>query len=708
MKNAIKIIIILVIVGAAGGFVYWQNNKKSIIKNSIDKALTKKTDSLYFLQYDSSVIDEINGNVAFYNVMLQSDSVQKQLLKKTDSLPSTLFNIRVGKVAASGIDVAGLLKQQNVAAKKILLSKPVISIINTGEETAKPYTRGDTLELYQKILGKFNSIKADTIQVSNGSVFITNKAGVPQTTLENINITLYKFLIDSTKDYESIISYFVKDVRATVDNIQLPSSDKKLRINLEKIDYDAAGRTLNVGSLRQYKEKDMDPIINLANIRVTELNTDAFILQQRLIAGAISCDGGLVTIYQSNKPGKSKTTEKAIELSSDLIDQIQFSSIKLGKTNLVILNQAQPNAKPFTLKNLKFAVLKPLQITEGTTLNNLVNNAQWELSADGFSLDSKNGVYRMSLGNFNINNLNGTAVINHFSMKPLLSEAAFVKKSGVSKDLFNFKFGNIRLSGLNIKRLLGSSELEVDNVRFQPDIKIFNDKTLPGEGISKVGKYPHQSIVKLDVGLFIKTVTLEKGKLSYRERGLKSGKIGNVFFTDLNATVSNVTNLPSKIKADPIMRVSASAKFLGLGKLSSKWELPLNTTNGAFHIEGGLGELNGKDLNQLIEPLGMASIKKGIIDKVSFSMNGSNTKADGEVHFLYHDLKINLLKQTDEDTLKKKGLVSLLANTLIKNKNTDPGNRKSVTYERDVYRSFFNLVWKTIYTGVKGTAIGKK
>ena len=76
MKNAIKIFFILLITGAIGAFIYWQNNKKQIVKNSIDKALTKKTDSLYFLRYDSSVIDEVNGDVAFYNVVLQSDSAQ--------------------------------------------------------------------------------------------------------------------------------------------------------------------------------------------------------------------------------------------------------------------------------------------------------------------------------------------------------------------------------------------------------------------------------------------------------------------------------------------------------------------------------------------------------------------------------------------------------------------------------------------------------
>ncbi|MEP7168838.1 MAG: alpha/beta hydrolase-fold protein [Bacteroidota bacterium] len=58
--------------------------------------------------------------------------------------------------------------------------------------------------------------------------------------------------------------------------------------------------------------------------------------------------------------------------------------------------------------------------------------------------------------------------------------------------------------------------------------------------------------------------------------------------------------------------------------------------------------------------------------------------------------------------LKKKGFVTFLANTLIKNENTNTANNKQVNFTRDTTKSFFNLVWKTVFTGVKNTAIGKK
>lgn len=178
------------------------------------------------------------------------------MLKTSDSLPNALYNIRAEEITARGIDIPGLLQGQNVTAKSITIVKPVIEIINTGADKPKAFTYNDTLDLYKKILGRFNSISSDTIQVIKGTVLITDKNGKALTTLENINISLNHFLIDSTKNYQHIISYFIKDVKVTVENIQLPESANGSRINITNLLYDAPKKLLHVAAVRQYKPHD--------------------------------------------------------------------------------------------------------------------------------------------------------------------------------------------------------------------------------------------------------------------------------------------------------------------------------------------------------------------------------------------------------------------------------------------------------------------
>ena len=72
---------------------------------------------------------------------------------------------------------------------------------------------------------------------------------------------------------------------------------------------------------------------------------------------------------------------------------------------------------------------------------------------------------------------------------------------------------------------------------------------------------------------------------------------------------------------------------------------------------------------------------------------------------MYEDLKIKLLKPDDDqkNDLEVKGLASFLANVSIKNNN--PGKNKSprvasVAHSRIDSKGMFNLIWKTIFSGV--------
>ncbi len=708
MKKGFIILLVIVLTGILGGYIYWQYNKRKIVKESIANAIAKKTDSLYFIQYDSSRIDELNGNATFYNVALQSDSAQKELLNSTISLPNALYNIRIKQVMLSRVDITGLLTNENIIAGKVILMKPVVYIINTGADRTKAFSVADTLELYQKILGKFKSIKADTIQITGGTLYITNKAGKPLTTLENINIALNKFQIDSTKNYQSIISYFIKDVRVTVENVQLIASKNNTIFNLEKVDYNAAKRTLHITSARQFQVNNMNPIINLNNIQINDLNTDAFIIQQRLKAGQINCDGGLLTIYIKKNKVPSNTGNKSLELSAEVIDQAQVAGVNLGATNVVIVDKDSPDKPPFKLKNVRFKVTKMLKVSEGATINNLILNSEWELSADGFSINTKDQLYRFSVGDFNISNTTSEVKIENILLTPLLSEQQFSKQNRYSTDQYNLRVNNIILSGVNAKKLLIDQELEVEKATFQPILKIFNDRTLPDQIINKVGKYPHQSLLKLPFQIYIQTAKINNGLVSYREKALKSNLTGDVFFSNIKATLENVTNIPERIKSNPLLQLNVTAKFLGTGNLTTAWQLPLNTTNGAFRIKGLLNGMNAIALNPLIEPLAMVSAKAGRIEEVNFTVDGNDNNANGDILFLYHDLNVDILKKDEEDAeLRKKGLASALANTFIKNENTNRSNNKRITYDRDKSKSFFSLVWKTIFTGVKNTVMGK-
>lgn len=706
MKVLFRYIIAILIVGAIAGYVLWQKNKKEIFKASIQSAIQKKTDSLYYLQYDSSIIDEANGNASFYMVRLQSDSMQKSMLKHNDSLPNALFNISIKQVTARGIDIAAILQKKIVTAKSIKLINPVIQIINTGLDKPKPYTYEDTLALYQKLTGRFKGIYADTILLLNGTVLITDKKGTPLTTIENINISLTNFLIDSTRNYQHIISYFIKDVKATVENIQLPENKNAKRINITNLLYDAPQKLLQIGTIQQYRKGNSTPLIDLKNIKVTELNTDAFIKYRQLKAGPVICDGGLITLYKKKK--KNRSGNEAIEMSAELIDEVHIGSVKLGHTKVIVLDAANPNSAPLIINNVTFSASKVERLSDGSTINNLINNANWELMASGFSFYSKEKMYLLNFSGIKLNNKEGNINIKQLSVKPLLSETIFFKRSKVQTDRFDMLFSNINLKVVNFKKLINENILDIKLASLQPVIKIFNDRTLPVDSSIIIVQYPHQSLLDLVLPFYIEKIAIFNGDVSYKEKAKKTVLTGIVNFTKINAQIFNVTNIPSKIKENNILSLKATTQFLGISTLKTEWQLPLNSKDTTFTVVGKLEPMDASALNKILEPLAMASVSKGKINKLTFNLKCTNYKTNGRIEFLYNNLKVKVLKMS-EDTLKKKVFISLLANKVIKNDNPSNSNTyiSNFDYKRDIQKSFFNLLWKSIFEGVKKTLIRK-
>ncbi|HSC39009.1 MAG TPA: hypothetical protein VLD19_14100, partial [Chitinophagaceae bacterium] len=148
------------------------------------------------------------------------------------------------------------------------------------------------------------------------------------------------------------------------------------------------------------------------------------------------------------------------------------------------------------------------------------------------------------------------------------------------------------------------------------------------------------------------------------------------------------------------------ARLLNMASLKATIVLQLKDPQGRFTVKGSLGGFDGPRLNVLLRPMALAQVEKGHINKLDFSLACDNYKSHGKVMLLYDDLNISVWKKDKkEHDLKEKKLASLVANMVVKNANPskkDKGPREAtVDYKRDTVRSFFNLIWKSVLTGIK-------
>jgi hypothetical protein len=702
VKKYIKIILVILGVAIVGGWFYWQRYKKKIIRDTIEHAVNKGTDSLYFIHYDSSFIDEVNGDASFYNITLQSDSLQKQLAMYDTAAAATVYNIRIDEVTIKGANIPGLISNTTVEARSILIKHPVVYIISSGKKEKKLLNSNDSLAIYEKLLGKFKSINADEIIIEEGNLFFSDKTGEPHTALKDIGIQLKHFRIDSTKNYDNILSYFIKDIVAKVKEVNV-RGDKNLATFTE-VEYNAPEQFLRLKKFQQ-KNNAGQLVFDINNTSINKISTNSFILNQQLKAEELISEGGLLTFYRKPVKNKDTTGKDEVEIDNNYFNEALLNKVSVGNTKIVIYNREKPQDAPFTLTNVKFNAADIQKLNSGTSIKNLISSSNWKLSADGFSFMSADKRYKMNVGAFDMDNGSSSMRIKNFSVTPMLTEAAFSKSLVRQEDLYSLDFKNIVLAGIDTRLLVTQKRLEAETATLQPTLKIYRDRLVRPDSSSKVGKYPQQLLQKIKIPFSIKKVLVKDGMVTYKERSDLSGKAGTVFFKNINGTIANVTNIKELISKNNTLTLDANANFMGVSQLHSVWKLQLNSPNGAFEVSGEAGAFNAPDINPMIEALGMASIKSGKVNKLTFNLKGTDYMTKGTSTLLYEDLKVELLKK-DSGDLKKKNLMSLLTNALIKDANPKNGTVRTgeISYQRDITKSFFNLLWKSIFSGIKKTA----
>ena len=162
--------------------------------------------------------------------------------------------------------------------------------------------------------------------------------------------------------------------------------------------------------------------------------------------------------------------------------------------------------------------------------------------------------------------------------------------------------------------------------------------------------------------------------------------------------------MPDSIKQNNEMVLNFASAFLNKALFTATIRMRLNDRKGNFHMDAGLKEINAVDLNPLLKPMALAELDKGKISSLIYHLDATNTRAKGRLILAYDGLKIKLLKKDDDKNKYKKKLIpTLAAGFILKKSNPEHGKTRvgTIDYNRDIHRSIFNLMWKSLFTGIK-------
>ena len=685
----------------------WENNKYKIVKDTIADTIAKKTDSLYSVKYDSLHFDEVLGTAYLKNIHIAADTNRVKNMKYEDR-PYILLDIKIALLNVTGVKTDKALLGQQMVGDSIVITDPEVTVYFVRPVDKKTNINAEATALYDQILGNLKLIKVGQVFINNVNV---KGVGFAKQEKEfdfvNGNIQLKDILIDSAHNQDTSRTLFCKQANVQVASfITYNNNRPELRVN--NLDFNGQDNSISFEkiSVNSFEDaaSDSSKLLMANGLRLEGLDANEFVKNKNIIVENITCKH--ITLYDPNlqnmKSGKKPKPE-----NQDTTGFRHVYSIDMRHLNFPAVTYIQKPGSPYTIGNvgIKINNVKADEIMKVQKYP-IDYSKEIEVSCASVSMKSKDGLYKYAFENVVLNSLKQELNVGAYTINPFLGEKEFASKEHFQKDRYDVALKGIALKGIDMKNLIDkkifASDLSVNSV----NAKIYRDLEKPLKDENKVGRYPSQLIAKIEVPINIAHATLSNAYIEYREHEKLSDSTGMVKFTESTLTLTNITNVPEAISKNNSLKIAFDAKALGTIPIKGNFIFTLNDTAGNFTTTGNIPSFDAHLLNKVSVPMALMRINTGNIDAIDFNFKGNNYGAGGDMVMKYSNLKVDVLKRDkDSKEVKKKGLTSFLANFIVKNDNPRNGDLRKVEphYDRDVRKSFFNLVWKIIFVGMKKT-----
>lgn len=497
-------------------------------------------------------------------------------------------------------------------------------------------------------------------------------------------------------------------IEHTIEDKITEKTQGKVRVDVGRVSVRLIGRSVTLRDIRVttdtlQAENSNFPIRNLyANIRKVAIKGIHFHKKDTVYTFKVRAleidvpEGRALTKkmndQENSSPGKSASEQLKAFIEAERIDirldDIQYGICQGRDTVSYVLQNFYCGVKDCRLNMADASVKMPVDCEDMqmslTSFRNLFAEKSQLLEIDSLFVRGQEG--SIEVGSVNL--------------LPQYDKQTFAMKAPGHPDWTKVQTGKIECYGFDMQRMLKERVLIMDSVEIA-GAKISSYKNRQIEQPQKVKKLFYESVQQFPVPLAIGTIRLNNIEVEYQELAKHGLSPGTVTFNRLNGNFEKLTNIVHP--EQPYFTLKAHGKLMNQGVLEAVFLLPVDSLNPHFEVKGNLGKMNMEALNPVIEPLAKIDITSGEIDDMKFDITGNSVEAQVKMVFLYRDLKIRLMKEKDGH-LETRSFLTTLANGLIA-KGNNPDHREirkaDATAERDIYRSQFNYLWRTLLAGLK-------
>ncbi|WP_157943737.1 MULTISPECIES: hypothetical protein [Arenibacter] len=456
-------------------------------------------------------------------------------------------------------------------------------------------------------------------------------------------------------------------------------------------------------------------VIQLQDITLGISNRDSGVILTEMQMEAIRLKGfGYFNYFFGNTIGANK-----IKLLNPKVRYYSNNSSKEINSDSILLAGTE---KVFTLDRLEIVDGEIVVIRKETNtiklmaekLNLSVEDLKTDRSLFKMKIPFAYGKYSLSTGRmfldidpFEILTIKGSIVegnelqLSNLNLKTKYDRKEFSQRLKKEHDHLDLTVEEVKLSkidfGFNSERFfLKSGSMVVQ----QPILSIYRDKLVADDLMQK--KLYSQKLREMRMDLDISEISIINGYISYAELVNEGSLPGELVFSDLDASLKNISNTDGNMEE---AKIEARALLMGSSPIQLQWNFRPSKENDAFYVSGIVKDFESESINQFLKS-NLRTKAEGSINELYFTISGDNTSSKGDIKMKYRDFRFMVLKK---DRLGVNKFLTFLGNMITNDgsKTDDMGYRYGEIYvERDTTKSFFNYLWLNVMDGIMNTLTG--
>lgn len=593
------------------------------------------------------------------------------------ALPASgLFQVATDTLTLRQIDLNGLINNRTLQFGHGSLGNPTIDIRAPSASESTP----------SKLLSK---MKFDSLLISNGDLVYTNQIGL-KAKVEGIDLTMVDFDTKAghllhTKNF----LVYTREASLKIPKMGTPILIGSIEANTEKGNFELSG--VSFSSAQSFAA-------NIPTLLVSGLDTRELFQSNNIWMDTLRVSRPILSLGLGGQEESKLPWLKANYVSIDDASMSIYHP-KISKTDSLHLNSFH-----LAVNKLDYSTTEDISKTA-----HLFESI--DLSGEDFAYTLPDGMSKIKIDQYRYDHLEKKIRLDGLRFDPLYNRGEFQNQIQFQKDWFKGSAQHLELTGFELDSLLFGDKLQVESVHLASlNLDTHRDKRLPREeGLYK--PLPQSLLRSVGMRIGIDTLRVTQSYISHSEFSENGEKPGVIFFRDINASITNITNDTVRLSLKKQMVFKASGSLMNTGDFLLQVKFDLMDSMDSYFASGRIGTMELTEMNKFLENTAFVQIREGKGESASFIFEGNEEYSMGTMRFYYDNLKIAVLnKDAPEHRSLGASMKTFFANTFVVN-SQNPHllllRKGDIFHERDRSKSIFNAWGKSLLSGVVSSIGGK-